>query len=76
MEGNKFQNMTFVITGTLPSMSREEAQDYIEQRSGRVSGSVSSKTSFLLAGTESGSKLDKALELGVKVISEEQLFML
>ena len=76
MQGNKFQNMTFVITGTLPSMSREEAQVYIEQRSGKVSSSVSGKTSYVLAGDEAGSKLQRALELGVKVISEEQLFML
>jgi DNA ligase (NAD+) len=65
---------TFVITGTLPSLSRDEAKDLIESAGGKVSGSVSKKTHFVLAGTEAGSKLDKALELGVPVIDEAQLY--
>jgi DNA ligase (NAD+) len=64
---------TFVITGTLPTMKRDEAKDLIQRYGGKVSGAVSKKTDFLLAGAEAGSKLDKAIELGVKVISEEDL---
>lgn len=64
---------TFVITGTLPSMSREEAKAYIEARGGKVSGSVSKKTDYLLAGEAAGSKMAKAQELGVKIISEAEL---
>ena len=61
---------TFVITGTLPSMKREEAKDLIEQNGGKVSGSVSKKTSYLLAGEEAGSKLQNAENLGIPIISE------
>ena len=64
---------TLVITGTLPSLSRDEARDLIEAAGGKVAGSVSKKTSFVLAGTESGSKLDRALELGVAVLDETGL---
>jgi DNA ligase (NAD+) len=62
----------FVLTGTLPTMSREEAAAKIELAGGKVSGSVSKKTSYVLAGTEAGSKLDKAKELGVAVIDESE----
>ena len=65
--------MTFVITGTLPNLSRTEAAALIEQNGGKVASSVSKKTSYLLAGEKAGSKLDKANQLGVTVISEEQL---
>lgn len=67
------KGLTFVITGTLPSMGREEAQELIEANGGKASGSVSKKTSYLLAGEAAGSKLDKAKTLGVPVIDEEQL---
>jgi len=65
--------LTFVITGTLPTLGRDAAKDLIEAAGGKVSGSVSKKTSYVLAGTEAGSKLDKARELGVAVIDEAAL---
>jgi DNA ligase (NAD+) len=68
-----FAGKTFVLTGTLPSMTREEATAKIEAAGGKVSGSVSKKTDFVLAGAEAGSKLDKAKELGVKILDEAQL---
>lgn len=64
---------TFVITGTLPTLGRDAAKDLIEAAGGKVAGSVSKKTSFVVAGTEAGSKLDKALELGVPVLDESAL---
>ncbi len=64
---------TFVLTGTLPTMSRDAARDLIEAAGGKVVGSVSKKTHFVVAGTEAGSKLDKALELGVPVLDEAAL---
>ncbi len=64
---------TFVITGTLPSMGRDEAKEKVEAAGGKVAGSVSKKTDYLVAGAEAGSKLDKALALGVTVIDETQL---
>lgn len=65
--------LTFVITGTLPTMGRTEASALLENAGAKISGSVSSKTNYLLCGEDAGSKLDKAKELGVKVISEEEL---
>jgi len=65
--------LTFVITGTLPSMSREQATELIQSRGGKVTGSVSSKTDYLLAGEKAGSKLAKAEKLGVPVIDEATL---
>lgn len=64
---------TLVVTGTLPTLGRKEATELIEQYGGKVSGSVSKKTDFVLAGENAGSKLTKAQELGVSVISEEEL---
>ena len=63
---------TFVLTGTLPSMTRDEASRKIEVLGGHVTGSVSKKTDFVLAGTEPGSKVDKAKELGVRIIDETE----
>ena len=65
-----FAGKTFVLTGTLPTLTREEATAKIESLGGKVSGSVSKKTDFVLAGEDAGSKLDKAQQLGVKIISE------
>ena len=65
--------MTFVLTGTLPTLGRDDAKDKIEAAGGKVSGSVSKKTSFVVAGTEAGSKLTKAQELGVAVLDEAAL---
>ena len=64
---------TFVITGTLPTLSRDEAKDMLEAAGAKVAGSVSKKTDYLLAGADAGSKLDKARELGVAVIDEAQM---
>lgn len=69
---DKLSGLTFVITGTLPTLKREQAKEMIEQRGGKCSGSVSKKTNYVLAGEEAGSKLTKANELGITVISEEQ----
>jgi DNA ligase (NAD+) len=63
---------TFVLTGTLPSMTREEATEKIEALGGHVTGSVSKKTDYVLAGTDPGSKFDKAKELGMKIIDEAE----
>lgn len=70
---DRFSGKTFVLTGTLPSMTREEASEIIQMHGGKVSGSVSKKTSYVLAGEDAGSKLTKAQELGVQIISEEDL---
>ena len=66
--------LTFVLTGTLPTLSRDEASDIIRKAGGKVSGSVSKKTSYVLAGESAGSKLAKAEALGVNIIDEPELF--
>lgn len=71
--GNIFEGMTFVLTGTLPTMKRDEASRLIEENGGKVSSSVSAKTSMVFAGEDAGSKLTKAQSLGVRIISEEEL---
>ena len=68
----RFEGMTFVLTGTLSKYGRREAQEIIEKFGGKASGSVSKKTSVVLAGEDAGSKLRKATELGVKIINEEE----
>lgn len=74
--GSSLAGKTFVITGTLPTMSRKEAQTLIEQNGGKVTASVSKKTSFLLAGEDAGSKLVKAQTLGIPVVSEAELMQM
>jgi DNA ligase (NAD+) len=71
--GDRFAGLTFVLTGTLPTMSRDEASAMIKALGGKVSGSVSSKTSYVVAGEAAGSKLTKAQSLGVKIIDEAEL---
>jgi DNA ligase (NAD+) len=70
---SQLEGKTFVLTGTLPTLSREAAKEKIEAAGGRVSGSVSKKTSYVVAGEDAGSKLDKAKELGVAVVDETGL---
>jgi len=67
----KLDGLTIVVTGTLPTLGRKEAEDLILKNGGKCTGSVSKKTDFVLAGEAAGSKLDKALELGIRVISEK-----
>jgi DNA ligase (NAD+) len=69
----KLTGKTFVITGTLPTLSRDEATELIESNGGKVSSSVSKKTDYLLAGEDAGSKLKKAIELGIQILSEQDL---
>lgn len=71
--GEKFLGMTFVLTGTLPTMTRDEASELIKLNGGKVAGSVSKKTTYVVAGEEAGSKLTKAKDLGVNIIDESAL---
>ena len=71
--GTHLAGLTFVLTGTLPTMTREAAKEMVEAAGGRVSGSVSKKTSYVVAGEEAGSKLDKARELGIVILDEDGL---
>lgn len=75
-EGTVFSGLTFVLTGTLPTLTRDAASKLITDAGGKVSGSVSKKTNYVLAGEEAGSKLTKAQSLGVPVITEEELIKL
>ena len=72
-KGDALAGLTFVLTGTLPTMSRDEASELIKNAGGKTSGSVSKKTDYVVAGEAAGSKLTKAQSLGVKIISEEEL---
>ena len=71
--GDRYAGKTFVLTGTLPTMSRDEASELIKAQGGKVAGSVSKKTSYVVAGEAAGSKLTKAQDLGVKIIDEDEL---
>ena len=71
--GGKFEGKTFVLTGTLPTLSRKEATEIIEKLGGKAASSVSKKTDFVVAGESAGSKLTKAQSLGVQIITEQQL---
>ena len=73
---NELEGLTFVLTGSMETLTRDEAGDKIKLRGGKVSGSVSKKTSYLVAGASAGSKLTKAESLGVTILSEEQLIAL
>ena len=71
--GTKLAGKTFVLTGTLAHFTRDEAKKMIEDAGGKVTGSVSKKTDYVVAGADAGSKLDKAKELGVAVIDEKEM---
>jgi DNA ligase (NAD+) len=71
-----FEGKTFVLTGTLPSMKRDDAKSFIEQRGGRVASSVSKNTDYVVAGEEAGSKLTKAQELKIPILTETELISL
>ena len=75
-EDNPFFGKTLVFTGTLPTLGRAEAKTMAQDVGAKVSGSVSKKTDYVIAGEEAGSKLDKAVQLGVKVINEEEFIKL
>ena len=72
-EGTLFSGLTFVLTGTLPTLKREEAAAMIEKEGGKIASSVSSRTSFVVVGDNAGSKLTRARELGIAGWSEEDL---
>ena len=71
--GRGFSGKTFVLTGTLPHMTREQAKELIESHGGKVAGSVSRQTDYVVAGDEAGGKLEKARELGIAIVDEAGL---
>jgi len=71
--GGPLKGLTFVLTGTLPTLSRDDAKELIERAGGKVSSSVSKKTSYVVAGKDPGSKFEKAIQLGIPVVDEKQL---
>ena len=73
-EGGKLEGLTFVLTGTLTTLTRSEATERLKRKGAKVAGSVSKKTSFVVAGEAAGSKLDRANQLGVPVLTEQQLY--
>ena len=75
-QSNKFAGMTFVLTGTLSAMTRDEGKREIERRGGKAAGSVSKKTTYVVAGADAGSKLSKAQALGVPVLNEQEFINL
>ena len=72
MVDSRFAGMTFVLTGALEKFTRDEAREMIEKRGGKVSGSVSKKTTYVVAGENAGSKLQKAQQLGIPVLTEDE----
>ena len=74
--GDTLAGMTIVVTGTLPTLGRKEAQELIEKNGGKAAGSVSKKTSYVLAGENAGSKLTKAQDLGIPVLSETEFLQM
>ena len=74
--GDLFAGMTFVLTGTLPTLSRAQAEEIIRKNGGKAAGSVSKKTSVVLAGESAGSKLEKAQKLGVRIMDEAEFLSL
>ena len=73
---SELKGKTFVLTGTLPSLTRSEAKKRIEEAGGKVSSSVSSKTAYVVAGEDAGSKLTKAEQLGITILSEDEFVAL
>jgi DNA ligase (NAD+) len=73
---SSISGLTFVITGTLPTMARAEMEELVKKHGGKISSSVSKKTDYLIAGEKAGSKLTKAQQLGVRVLSEEEVHKL
>ena len=76
MSSGALSGKTFVLTGTLPTLKRNEAAELIEKAGGKVSSSVSKKTDYLVAGEDAGSKLTKAQSLGINIISQDELLAL